>query len=229
MTDSVPTIRLAVLDIAGTTVDEGGAVYRVLAAVATDAGHPPADAELRRWMGADKRAALAALTGTDDAEQIERLHDDFVARLHEAYAAAPPEPLPGVPAALAALRGAGASVVLTTGFDRQVTGPLLAALPREFTGELDGVVCAEEVGAGRPDPAMIHRAMELTGVTDPAAVLTAGDTVLDVEAGRNAGAALVVGVLSGAQTRDELGAASPTHVLGGVADLPALLQVAPAV
>lgn len=214
------TVTLAVLDIAGTTVDEGGAVYRVLAEVVTAAGHPPSDAGLRRWMGADKREALAALTGRDT---VEDLHADFVARLAAAYAATPPRPLPGVPAALAALRSAGTAVVLTTGFDRQVTDPLLAALPAAFTTELDGVVCAEDVGVGRPDPAMIHRAMALTGVDAPGRVLAAGDTVLDVRAGRNARAGRVVGVLTGAQTREELTAAGPTDVVGGVADLPELL------
>lgn len=215
-------IRLAVLDIAGTTVDEGGAVYRVLAGVVADAGRPVPDGALRRWMGADKREALAALTGCTDAHVVEELHDEFVARLADAYAAVPPRPLPGVPRACAALRAAGIAVVLTTGFDRQVTDPLLAALPVVFTGEIDAVVCAEEVGAGRPAPAMIHRAMTLTGVDDPIAVLTAGDTVLDVEAGRNAGAGRVVAVLTGAQTRDELAVAGPTDVVDGVAALPAL-------
>lgn len=216
------TVRLAVLDIAGTTVDEGGAVYRVLAGVVADAGHPASAAAIRRWMGADKREALAALTGLAD---VEDLHDVFVSRLAAAYAEVPPRPLPGVPEALATLRAAGTAIVLTTGFDRQVTGPLLAALPAAFTGELDGVVCAEEVGAGRPDPAMIHRAMGLTGVDDPARVLAAGDTVLDVAAGRNARAGHVVGVLTGAQSRDELVAAGPTHVVSGVAALPDLLEV----
>ncbi|WP_226365256.1 phosphonatase-like hydrolase [Pseudonocardia sp. ICBG162] len=219
-------IRLAALDIAGTTVDEGGAVYRVLAEVVREAGHAGDDAAIRRWMGADKREALAALTGCGDPADVEELHDAFVAALADAYAAAPPRPLPGVIRACAALRAAGTAVVLTTGFDRQVTDPLLAALPAAFTGALDAVVCAEEVGAGRPDPAMVHRAMALTGVEDPGAVLTAGDTVLDVQAGRNAAAGRVVAVLSGAQTRAELLAAGPTDVVDGVADLPGLCAVA---
>jgi phosphoglycolate phosphatase len=214
-------ITLAALDIAGTTVDEGGAVYRVLADVVADHGATATDADIRRWMGADKRAALAALTG--DADAAEGLHDQFVARLNAAYAATPPRPVPGVPGALAQLRAAGVRVVLTTGFDRQVTDPLLAALGWRVGEELDGVVCATEVAAGRPEPHLIRRAMELTGVADPAQVLAAGDTVLDVQAGRAAGAAFVVGVLSGAQTRDELVAAEPTHVLAGVSEIPALL------
>ncbi|MDN5914294.1 MAG: HAD hydrolase-like protein [Pseudonocardia sp.] len=48
--------------------------------------------------------------------------------------------------------------------------------------------------------------MRLTGVDDPAHVLVAGDTVLDVRAGHAAGAGLVVAVLTGAQSHDELAA-----------------------
>ena len=216
-------IELAALDIAGTTVQEGGAVYRVLAEVVADHGTPASDTEIRRWMGADKREALAALTGDPDA--VEKLHDEFVTRLQKAYAAVPPTPLPGVPEALAALRTAGVRVALTTGFDRQVTDPLLAALGWRLGEHLDAVVCASEVAAGRPEPYLIHRAMELTGVDDPARVLAAGDTVLDIRAGHAARAGIVIGVLSGAQTRAELSVERPTHMLAGVHEIPALLDL----
>lgn len=75
----------------------------------------------------------------------------------------------------------------------------------------------------RPAPDMIEETMRRTGVTDPGAVLVAGDTVLDVQAGLAAKAGIVVGVLSGAQTRAELAAEHSTHVLGSVAEVPALL------
>ncbi|GAA3850719.1 phosphonatase-like hydrolase [Saccharothrix violaceirubra] len=210
-------ITLAALDIAGTTVDEGGAVYRTLASVVADRG---IDADIRPWMGADKREALAALTGTDD---VEDLHTEFVTRLRAEYAATPPTPLPGVTEALATLRANGVRVVLTTGFDRQITDPLLESVGWRVDEHLDAVVCASEVGGGRPLPHMIHRAMALTGTTDPADVLVAGDTVLDVRAGRAADAGYVVAVLTGAQTKAELSAEHPTHVLAGVRDVPTLL------
>jgi phosphoglycolate phosphatase-like HAD superfamily hydrolase len=56
-------------------------------------------------------------------------------------------------------------------------------------------------------------------------VLVAGDTPRDLEAGTNSGAAMVVGVLSGASDADELGAHRHTHLLPSVADLPGLLGV----
>lgn len=222
-----PPIELAALDIAGTTLDEGGAVYRVLTDVVRDAGAPADDADVRTWMGADKREAITALltvgAATPDAETVERVHGQFVERLSAAYAAVPPVPFPGVEEALATLRARGVRVVLTTGFDRTVTDPLLASVGWSVGEQLDAVVCASEVAAGRPEPFMIRRAMELTGVTDPAAVLVAGDTVLDVRAGLAAGAGIVVGVLTGAQTEAELAAEHPTHILAGVSLLPGLI------
>jgi phosphonatase-like hydrolase len=218
-------IELAVLDIAGTTVDEGGAVYRVLGAVAEAHGAP--DPDVRPWMGADKREALAALLGVArDDPRAAGAHAAFVSELVAAYAADPPRPLPGVPEALAALRATGVRVALTTGFDRQVTEPLLAAVGWDVPGTLDAIVCADEVDTGRPAPDMIREAMARTGITDPAHVLVAGDTVLDVRAGLAAGAGLVVAVLTGAQEAAELRAAGPTRVLSGVAEVPALLAAA---
>ncbi|MCW3844847.1 phosphonatase-like hydrolase [Micromonospora yasonensis] len=214
-------IRLAALDIAGTTIEERGTVYRVLAEVVAEHRRPASDADLRHWMGADKRAALAALTGDPDA--TEKLHARFVERLNAAYTADPPTPIPGVPEAVAVLRAAGVRVALTTGFDHTVTDPLLDAVGWRVGEHLDAVVCAADVPAGRPQPDMIHRAMTLTGVQTPKAVLAAGDTALDVRAGRAAGAAFVIAVLSGAQTRAELEREGPTHVIDSLADLPRLI------
>ncbi len=84
---------------------------------------------------------------------------------------------------------------------------------------VDTVVCGSDVAAGRPAPFMIFQAMERLGVTDVARVLVAGDTPRDLEAGTNAGAGFVVGVLTGAGDADELGAHPHTHLLSSVADL----------
>ncbi|MFF5084607.1 phosphonatase-like hydrolase [Actinoplanes sp. NPDC000266] len=214
-------IRLVALDIAGTTVEEGGTVYRVLAEVVAEHGEPAADEEIRRWMGADKRAALAALTGDPDA--TEALHARFVERLTQAYAQESPRPITGAAEALAELRAAGVKVALTTGFDHAVTNPLLETVGWRIGRDLDAVVCASDVAEGRPAPDMIREAMRLTGVTDPAQVLAAGDTALDVQAGRAAGVAYVIGVLSGAQTAAELSRENPTRLLDSVAGLPKLL------
>lgn len=210
-------IDLVVLDVAGTTVQEHGLVYQALADTVIAAGGSAQD--VGRWMGAGKYEAISSMLGRSD---VDSEFADFHERLAKLYAETPPTPLPGVPEALAWLRSNGVQVALTTGFDRPIVDGLLDVLGwRE--GVLDAVVCVDDVPAGRPAPYMIFKAMELTGAGDVRRVLTAGDTVRDLEAGTNAGAGFVVGVLSGSQTAQELGAVRHTHLLPGVAEIPALL------
>lgn len=211
-------VDLVVLDMAGTTVQEHGLVYRALAETVEKAGGSSAD--VHRWMGADKREAISSMLGRSEVDDE---FADFHERLAKLYAETPPTPLPGVPETLAWLRSNGIKVVLTTGFDQPVVDGLLDVLGWR-DGVVDAVVCVDGVPAGRPAPYMIFKAMGLTGATDVRRVLTAGDTVRDLEAGNNAGAGFVVGVLSGSQTAEELGAVRHTHLLRGVAEIPALLQ-----
>jgi phosphonatase-like hydrolase len=228
MTFSLP--ELVVLDMAGTTIDDGQQVYRVLGETARAHGASASEAEIARWHGASKHEALRELLTSrfgipPSNAELETVVADFQARLSAAYADQPPRPLPGVTEALAALRESGVKVALTTGFDRVIVESLISALGWMGDSVADTVVCGSDVPAGRPAPYMIFRAMERLGVTDVARVLVAGDTPRDLEAGTNSGAAMVVGVLSGASDADELGAHRHTHLLPSVADLPGLLGV----
>jgi phosphonatase-like hydrolase len=218
------TIELVALDIAGTTVQEHGAVYETLEQAISATGTPVRSSDIAEWMGADKHEAIRALLGSEAADdEVARVHEDFRRRLDEAYRQRPPQPFPGVREALRELRVRGVKVALTTGFDRSITDPLLAGVGWD-AGDLDAVVCADEVPRGRPAPYMIFRAMELTGVRDVGRVLAAGDTVLDLQAGANAGAGAIVGVLTGKVDAITLGRVRHTHLLASVAEVPALLN-----
>jgi phosphonatase-like hydrolase len=213
----VTPVDLVVLDMAGTTVEDHGLVYKALADTVIAAGGSADD--VGRWMGAGKYEAISAMLGRSE---VDAEFADFHERLAKYYAETPPTPIPGVPEALAQLRSQGVKVALTTGFDRPVVDGLLDVLGwRE--GVLDAVVCVDDVSAGRPAPYMIFKAMELTGVRDVRRAPAAGDTTRDLRAGMNAGAGFVVGVLSGSQTAEELGTAKHTHLLTSVAEIPALL------
>jgi phosphonatase-like hydrolase len=220
-------IELAVFDIAGTTVDEGGTVYRVLADTLRAAGAVPTDDQIEAWMGASKREAIQALLRDSGADASDPVVDaafaDFRARLADAYKMDPPKPFAGVPEAIRQLRRSGVKVALTTGFDRETTASLLDSIGWA-DGVLDAVVCIDDVTAGRPMPFMVFHAMEATGVADVRRVLVAGDTVRDIQAGQNAGAEIVVAVTTGEVPAATLAAANPTHVLDGVAQIPDLIS-----
>ena len=84
---------------------------------------------------------------------------------------------------------------------------------------IDSWVCSEQVGASRPDPAMILHAMKKYSVSDPASVMKIDDTVKGIEEGLNAGA-YTIGVLTGTQSIQQLTAAGPAIVLKSVAQIP---------
>lgn len=223
-------VDLVVLDMAGTTIDDGQQVYKVLGETAIANGVPAAQIDINRWHGAAKHEALremlTATAGTPPSDDVlEAVVGDFRSRLSAAYAAQPPTVLPGVADALAQLRSAGVKIALTTGFDRDIVNVLLPPLGWDGDAVADTIVCGSDVAAGRPAPYMIYRSMEHVGITDISRVLVAGDTPRDLESGTNAGAGHIVGVLSGASDTAELGSYRHTHLLPSVAELPALLDI----
>jgi phosphonatase-like hydrolase len=217
--------RLASLDMAGTTLDEGGLVYRVLDATVADAAGTPVPPELlARWKGTSKREAIAGLLdGLGVSRDVGTVFADFTRRLVAAYAETPPVPLPGVPEAIAALRDGGVRVALQTGYSAEIAESILAGVGWRVGEHVDALVTSDLVPHSRPAPYLVFRTMEATGVTDVASVCVAGDTPNDLGAGTNAGAGWVVGVLTGSFDRAALAAEPHTHVLGSVAELPGLL------
>ena len=219
-------VDLVVLDIAGTTVQEHGSVYVALHDAVAAAGGEPSSLDVAHWMGADKHEAIAALLSTDLRTRAgvtrRSLSSTKTSALEQAYRQRPPTPMDGVPQALARLRRQGVKVALTTGFTREVTSSLLGSLGWD-DAVVDAVVTVDDVRDGRPAPYMIFRSMEVAAVTDVSRVLVAGDTTRDLQAGTNAGAGFVVGVLSGAMTAAALGRVRQTHLLAGVGDIPHLV------
>lgn len=216
-------IELVVCDMAGTTVRDTGQVPQAFTSALAAHGITVTPQAINNLRGASKRLAILNLVpeGTDRAARAEQVYNTFCEHLAQVFNGTV-EPVPGAREAIDTLRGRGVRVALNTGFDRDTTNLLLDAL-RWRQGVVDAVVCGDEVAQGRPAPYMIFHCMEATGVTDVRRVANAGDTVLDLQAGHNAGVALNIGVLSGAHGRDQMQPQPHTHLLNSVADVPALI------
>ena len=216
-------IDLVALDMAGTTIDDRGAVYTALRLAVEETGATVAGVDLQAWMGTDKTEAIRALMRlggqAPEAARVASAFARFRDLLARSYLDDPPVALPGVEEALGDLRSDGVRVALTTGFDDAVAAPLLESLGWRVGEQLDAVVTTSDVPAGRPAPYLIHRAMQRTGAMDVRRVLAAGDTVVDLLAARNAGV-LAVGVLTGALPREALAAVPHDAILDSVAQLP---------
>ena len=219
-------IEMVAFDMAGTTIDDHGAVYQALEDAVVETGAMAAPADLQQWMGTDKVEAITALMRLGGIEperdSVAHAFERFRAILADSYRNDPPQALPGVEDALTALRRRGIRVALTTGFSDDVALPLLAALGWTIGNGaddvLDAVVTSSGVTSGRPAPYLIHHAMEKLGVNDVRAVLAAGDTIVDLLAARNAGV-IAVGVLTGKLGRAELEPHPHDYILDSVVDV----------
>lgn len=226
-------ITLVALDMAGTTVDEGGAVYASLKkTVEAVIQSTLSDVQLRSAMGANKRDAITAFLNEHDMDSstdtVERIYQDFRTELVSTYTANPPKALPGVEEAFEKLRAEGIRVALTTGFSRSIAALILDSIGWTVGDgaqhTVDAVVTADDVANGRPAPDLIEYAMKVTNVADPLSVLAAGDTELDLVSGTNAGVRFVVGVATGAQSVELLKTFPHTDICD-VKDLPVLLAL----
>ncbi|MEA5456461.1 HAD hydrolase-like protein [Sinomonas sp. JGH33] len=218
-------IRLAVLDMNGTTVVDGGAAERAVATALREAG--VAGERLEAALAISRRSA-----GLDRAQVFERLFPDDGAAARAASRAFATEydrmigegclrAVPGAEATVHALREHGVLVALATGFGRHTQNSVLEALG--WMGLADLSLCPEDAGRGRPFPDMVLTAVLALDIEDVRTVLVAGDTAADITSGLRAGAGAAVGVLTGAQGAGDLRAAGATAVVRSVADLPALL------
>ena len=127
--------------------------------------------------------------------------------------------IPGAAATFAALRSAGIKVALNTGFNRAIVDVLLERLGWRSPEVIDAVVASDEVPQGRPHPNMIRLLMSRLGVEDARNVAKVGDTWADLEEGHSAGCGLVIGVTSGAFTREQLSLRPHSHIVASVTDV----------
>jgi phosphonatase-like hydrolase len=214
---------LVILDMAGTTVEDGGQVPAAFTTALAVHGVIATTAQIDGVRGASKRQAILRFVppGPGQAAEADRIYSRFRSELGRRYAADGVREITGAGEVLRWLRAQGVKVALNTGFDRDTTTLLLSALGW-LEGTVDTVVCGDDVANGRPAPDLILRAMADVGISDVRTVAAAGDTTLDLEAGARAGVGWNVGVLSGAHRRPALELAPHTHIVDSVVALPSL-------
>jgi len=193
-------VRAIMLDWAGTTVDHGS-IAPVLALQALFAQHglTLSTDDARRDMGLLKRdhiQAILALPGISAQWQAVTGHAPEEADIASLFAEFGPlqmkiitqhsQVIDGVAATVNGWKARGLRIGSTTGYTREMLTPVLIRAAQEGY-QPDASVCPDEVNAGRPAPWMLARNAQLLEVYPPSACVKIGDTVSDIEEGRNAG------------------------------------------
>lgn len=213
-----------VLDLAGTTVLDDGLVEEAFARAfdRVRPGDPARDAavgHVRATMGQSKIEVFRALVDEDTAQ---RLNVEFEGAYGELIDEGRSLPIPGAEEAIAKLRGWGLSIVFTTGFSHATADAVVASLGWQDLA--DFVLTPADAGRGRPAPDLPLVALLRTRASSVSSLVVVGDTESDAGCGVNAGAGLVVGVLTGGRPETALRAAGAHEVIPSVADLPTLIE-----
>lgn len=215
--------QLVVMDMAGTTVNDFGLVQQA----AIDAMKWKLNIDIsmdqaNKVMGIPKKMAFEQLCSLNKTAVTPNIIDELVSKfneqLMEQYAEKGKIELMRYAAELFEhIKASGSKLYLNTGFNREVASVIVANLGLEAI--IDGYIGSDEVSVGRPQPDMIRLAMKRAGVQYSHYVMKVGDTVSDLYEGFSAGCAWNIGVLTGANTYDELRTAPYSQILSDLQPL----------
>lgn len=226
-------IKLAVFDIAGTTMKDDSNVASAFQQAFLQHGFGTVSlAEANEKMGYPKPLAIKEILSQHVAEidqvteaLVGEIHDDFVGNMIQYYKVAPGiAPMDDAERVLGALQQMGIKVGLDTGFSRDITDVILERVGWKNSPLIDITVASDEVERGRPYPDMIRKMMAELGIDDAAEVIKIGDTEVDVNEGHNAGCAMSVAVTTGAYSEAELLKHNPSHLIHSLSDLIPLVK-----
>ncbi|MDJ0944334.1 MAG: HAD-IA family hydrolase [Kiloniellales bacterium] len=217
-----PEPRLIVFDLDGTLVDSQHIIVEAMSAAFSGSGFAPPEARsVRRVVGLSLEEAVARLlpdAASCKAEAVADRYRDAFLDLHADPAHE--EPLyPGALETLAALDRPETLLGIATGKGRS---GLRRVLQRHGLLERFVTLQTADDGPGKPDPAMLSRAMAEAGV-ERRATLMVGDTTFDMEMARRAGI-LGIGVGWGYHEPEELLAAGASRIVEAFDELEALLS-----
>ncbi|PVV54133.1 HAD-IA family hydrolase [Chryseobacterium sp. HMWF035] len=214
-------IELLVLDMAGTTIDEDNVVYKTLMTAVNDYGYEVSlEKVLLSCAGMEKLEAISSLLkeiGGNEADAL-AIFENFSDQLKEAYQNLEVKPIHGVENFLLKMRSQNKKIVLNTGYTSEIARQLLDKLGWKENAHYDALITADDVSESRPSPEMIILAMKKFNINEPEKVLKAGDSVIDIEEGKNAGCGLTIAVLSGAQSKFELEKSNPDYIFNTISE-----------
>ncbi len=224
-------IELVVFDMAGTTVLEGGAVYRSLRETLAANGLELTADDIAPFKGHNKREALRLLIENSPLRDellpgLNAIHEDFVERMIAFYRSDESvSEMPGARDLFQRLHQHGVKVALNTGFSRNIAQTLIDRFDWEPDGLIDASVTSDEIERGRPHPDMIRHLMRQLGVRDSLRVAKVGDTPADLWEGRNAGCGMIVGLAPDAAAHAALADKPHDHLIKSLTELPKLLRL----
>lgn len=216
-------IEAVIFDWAGTTVDYGcfapvNAFLQAFEAI----GLTVTTTEIRKPMGVLKKDHIISMLNepriateffelygraytTADVETIYKHFEESLFTSLSSYAT----PIDGVIELVAWLKTRGIKIGSTTGYTSEMMG-IVSAEAAKHGYIPDCMITPDIVGVGRPNPAMIQENMKCLQILTPGNIIKIGDTIADIEEGKNAGV-ISVGVILGSSELGKRESEVPTQ------------------
>ncbi len=219
------SVKLVVFDMAGTTVYDDNNVADTLQFALASFGVPVTIDEINIVMGYPKPTAIEKLLQMHSnrdvtAEIVKDVHQVFLDRMISFYKTSPAiHEKEGVAETFRRLKERGIKIAIDSGFSRDIMDVIIDRMGWQTDALIDFSVASDEVENGRPYPDLIFKAMKELGIEHGDEVVKVGDTISDLQEGMAAGCCYVIGITTGAYTKDELSKSESTHLIENIIDV----------
>jgi phosphonatase-like hydrolase len=222
-------IKLAIFDLAGTTISDRDYVAIAFIDAFIQYGIDLSVEEITPLMGYRKTEAIQLVLKVKGIEStdkmIEDIHRHFVNKMVRFYTnSIEVEELAGARHIFSWLKNKGVFIGVNSGFPRVIVETIVDRMDWMNDGLVDAFVASDEVESGRPHPFMINLLMQKAGITNPAQVMKVGDTMVDIQEGKNASVGLVIGVTTGAYSRVALEEWNPDYIIDSLYEIEQILS-----
>jgi len=219
-------IKLVVFDMAGTTVEDKDNVHEALIKGFELNNYKIDREDANSVMGYPKPVAIRTLleqkfkTKENTGELTAKIHNTFVNEMISFYKTDPSvKSKKNAEETFKRLREKGIKVGIDTGFSRDIADTIFERLKWKENNLVDYTVTSDEVNNGRPFPDMIYKAMKDLNIKTADEVAKVGDTVSDLMEGNSANCRYVIGITTGAYTREALEPEKHTHLVNDLLEV----------
>jgi HAD superfamily hydrolase (TIGR01549 family) len=166
---------------------------------------------LRPYRGRDKKDIISTLVKKNQLPEtktekiLQSFNQQVTANLHNFFTNDGAEEL------FAYLRTRNIKIGLGTGLSRDLFEKIFEEMKWKKS-DFDYIGISNELSHSRPHPAMILDMMKKVGVSNPTHFLKVGDTISDIQEGKNANVITAV-ILSGTQRKEDLEKEKPDFML----------------
>ena len=211
-------IDFILFDLIGTTIKDSNSdtslIIKAFHQAFSTNGHDISYELLNQQRGKRKREAIQNILSYEELDEAltDKIYADFMDSLHQSVHH------------FSEIEGA--SEVFNFAKEKNIKIGVGSGLPLDFmhsilqqvgwkAEDFDYINSSGNFPKGRPNPAMILDAMQKLNLTNPQKILKIGDTVVDVQEGKNANT-LTVMVLTGTQGKSALGELVPDYIFDSV-------------